>query len=108
MAYEIATGGSPVSYMEHFKNYPFLYGWLLCLHVYSWLMVPVLIAAAIDAAHVVHQKKREENQRALRKIMADKILRVNPALGHSQVEGLIEEALEEMKASTTKSPKHPS
>lgn len=70
IAYQVATGGDPYNFSEALRPFPFTWGWILVLHVLSWLIVPVLAATAIDAAYRAHEEKKARAERALKLIIA--------------------------------------
>lgn len=61
ITFEIATGGDPFNFKELAISQPVVWIWILAIHTASWLMVPVLVGTALDAAY----RKWEERRLAL-------------------------------------------
>lgn len=58
IVYQIATGGDPYNFASTFANNVWVWRWLLVLHIFSWLIVPVLAATAVDVVFSIREKKR--------------------------------------------------
>ena len=76
-AYTVATGGDPYPFTGDVNPSAggfrwLVWQWLRLLHIFSWLLVPVLIASTIDAAYKVNERKRRlaegRSRRRLRKL----------------------------------------
>lgn len=68
----IATGGDPYNFKELSTTHPVVWGFIIVLHVLSWLIVPVLAATAVDAAY----RKWEERVRELDTELTDEVRRL--------------------------------
>lgn len=72
ISYEVATGGSPAPFIRDIEpRFPFLWAWLLVLHAISWLLVPMLIASAVDATYRILEKQRVESYSKLREYLRE-------------------------------------
>jgi hypothetical protein len=68
IAYDVATGASPAPYVGDVKPFStVLWIWLAILHVFSWILVPIVIATAIDAMYRAHEQRRARAEKRLRK-----------------------------------------
>lgn len=68
ISYEVSTGGSPLPFIRDIeKPFPYLWAWLLFFRVISWLIVPVLIATAVDAAYRILETRRAKALRRMRR-----------------------------------------
>jgi hypothetical protein len=66
IAYDIATGGSPFSFMDEIKpQSTIIWIWVGLFHVIAWLVIPVLIAATLDAMYRVYEEKRSQAENRL-------------------------------------------
>ena len=57
IAYTVSTGGDPIPITE-LHQFRLLYAWVLVFRVGTWLVVPVLAAAAIDASYRAFEERR--------------------------------------------------
>lgn len=72
VTFEIATGADPFNFKELAISNPVVWVWILVVHMASWLMVPVLAATAVDAAH----RKWEERRQALDTELREEMCRI--------------------------------
>lgn len=96
IAYDVATGASPVAYMADVKPlFPVLWLWLAVLHVFSWLIVPIVIATAIDVMYRVYEQGRLRAGQRLRR----RIRRLGSKRGYTgmQLEDFTERTLEDIE-----------
>ena len=94
-AYEIATGGDPFNFKKDWGKDRLIWTWILVLHVVSWLIVPVLIATAIDAAYrIFEQTSRAE--KTLREIIGG-TARNELNLSDEEAKKFMEDKLEEFQ-----------
>ncbi|HKP86149.1 MAG TPA: hypothetical protein VJZ26_08635 [Blastocatellia bacterium] len=94
LAYEIATGGDPFNFKECFQAHYFLWTWVLVFHVASWLIVPVLAATAVDAAHRIWEERQLSLDKYLRtqvKELLD-LTKLTPEEKSNKVEELLDGA----------------
>jgi hypothetical protein len=66
IAYVVATGGDPFNFRD-LSEQRFIWIVITILHVFSWLIVPVLIATIIDAAYRVYEERGLRARRIVRK-----------------------------------------
>lgn len=59
ITYTAATASDPLPFETDLKGAPGLLIWILLFRLFSWLLVPVLIAAAVDAAYRVFETRRK-------------------------------------------------
>lgn len=69
IAYIIATGGDPYNFKDLGEKYPFIWAYISIMHVASWLIVPVLIAAVIDATYRQYEAARRREERKMQRLM---------------------------------------
>ncbi|HVF57451.1 MAG TPA: hypothetical protein VM934_14955 [Pyrinomonadaceae bacterium] len=102
IAYEIATGGDPFNFQSDFsrEDWP-LWTWLLILHVLAWLIVPILIGTAADAAYRVFEDRRSRAERKLRRIIRKKAAEKLKLTGDA-LEEFIEGTLEELRQQSSR------
>jgi len=60
IAYTIATAGDPLPFRSDFRSSLLLFSWLLFFRIIAWLLVPVLVATAIDASYRSWETRRRE------------------------------------------------
>ena len=72
ITYIIATGGDPYNFKELSTTRPVIWGFIIVLHIFSWLIVPVLAATAVDAAY----RKWEDRVRELDTELTDEVRRL--------------------------------
>ncbi len=71
IAYEIATGGDPFNFKDvvGVGDDRLVWTWLLIFHLAAWVIVPVLIGTAADAAFRAYEKQQARAERRLRRII---------------------------------------
>jgi hypothetical protein len=94
-AFEVATGGDPYNFSE-LNKFTYLWLWILSLHIISWLLVPVLMATAIDAAYRIWEERRVMLERDIMSKM-DEVLNLVPDLTEGERERRKREALESLR-----------
>jgi hypothetical protein len=67
IAYDVALGGSPLSYDIVLSRFPFLFIALEVFHGLAWLIVPVLAATMVDAAYRTFEEDRRRKETELRR-----------------------------------------
>lgn len=67
IAYDVALGGSPRPYAEILSNSPVLWKAIQVFHVIAWLIVPILAATMVDAAHRMYSENQLRKERNLRR-----------------------------------------
>lgn len=65
IAYTLSTGGDPYSQPEALQLGWGWWLWFFLFHILSWLLVPVLIASAIECAHRTNEERSKQAERAL-------------------------------------------
>lgn len=101
ISFEIATGGDPFNFKDLAFSHPILWIWILVLHVASWLMVPVLAATAVDAAHRKWEERRLALDVELRAEMG-RILAEHAGVPKDEAERIIQQFLEDSRQKLAK------
>lgn len=65
IAYTLATGGDPYSQPKTAELGWVCWLWFYCFHVLSWLVVPVLIATAIQAAYLTSEERKRQAEQVI-------------------------------------------
>jgi hypothetical protein len=65
IAYGVVTGSDPIPLYSDFKGHNWLYGWILFIHLLSWLFIPLIAAAALDAVYRINEEKKNKGKRDL-------------------------------------------
>lgn len=99
IAYEIATGGDPYNFFNEVANYPVLWEWLLILHLIAWLMVPILVGTAADAAFRQYEERRSETEKRLRQLIKNHA-RERLHLSEEDLDELVESTIEGFRRSS--------
>lgn len=100
ITYEIATGGDPFNFQAELAGHHLLWHWLLSVHVGAWLIVPILIGTAVDAAFRQYEERQAEREKRLRKIIR-KEARERLKLSGDTLEEFVENTIERFRNPTT-------
>jgi hypothetical protein len=96
IAYVIATGGDPSNFAKELEIHYWSWRWVLAFHIISWLVVPLLGAAAIDVAYRMYERRRTEDHESLLDKM-EEVIKGNTKLPVGEAESAALAARKEME-----------
>lgn len=96
ITYAVAGAGDPFALPDVQQHY-WLWRWLLVFRVLAWLLIPVLVATAVDAAYRVFETNKKRSEARVRRQMR-KIGREQLNLTGSALDEFVNEQYEQFVA----------
>lgn len=97
VTYIIATGGDVDTYLPILRAHNIAFYWVLIFHVISWLIVPILAAAAVDGAYRLYEQHKIKAARSVELTMVE-LLKLNTDLPDDQIAEVVQKEIKSWKS----------